>query len=84
MLRYKLLFQFRITDKEGNYYICRTCNNYLKRNKTPPQAFWNKMELDDDETCLSDLTNFEARIVSLRIPFMKVMIFRLLHKKSIS
>lgn len=60
-----------IKDNKGNEYICQTCKNHLKKSKIPPQAFVNKMETTFNDK-ISNLTNFEARLLSLRIPFMKI------------
>ena len=45
----------------------------LKRGRLPAQAKANSSELDDTVTELSDLNPLEVRLISMRIPFMKMV-----------
>ena len=54
-------------------WICKTCHNTLKRNKLPAQAKANNLHLDVIPSKLSDLNPLELRLISLRIPFMKMV-----------
>ena len=53
-------------------WICKTCDHALKRGKLPGQAKANNLQIDDVPPELSDLNQLEVRLVSLRIPFMKM------------
>ena len=55
-------------------YICITCHNSLKRNKTkmPSQTCANGLLLSKIPPVLLNLTDLEWRIISLRIPFMVI------------
>ena len=54
-------------------WICMTCHNALKRGLLPAQAKANNLDLDDVPVELSDLNPLEIRLISLRIPFMKMV-----------
>ena len=54
-------------------WICKTCDSTLKRGNMPAQAKTNNMGLEDIPTVLSDLNPMEIRLISLRIPFMKMV-----------
>ena len=54
-------------------WICKTCHNTLKRGVLPAQAKANNLNLDNIPVELSDLNPLEVRIISLRIPFMKMV-----------
>ena len=54
-------------------WICKTCHNALKRGLLPAQAKANNLDLDDVPVELSDLNPLEIRLISLRIPFMKMV-----------
>ena len=34
-----------IPDVDGDHFICLTCKNYLKKEKLPPMAHCNKLEM---------------------------------------
>ena len=67
------------SDKE---WICKTCNNTLKRGKLPAQAKVNNLDLDDVPPELSVLNPLEVHLISLRIPFMKMMALSLVTRLS--
>ena len=56
-------------------YICVTCKRNLsnKRPKMPAQAVANGLDLLPIPDALSNLTDLERRLISLRIPFMKML-----------
>ena len=54
-------------------WICKTCHCALKRGRLPAQAKANNLELEDIPAELSDLNVLEKRLISLRIPFMKMV-----------
>ena len=59
-----------LQDKQ---WICKTCHNALKRGVLPAQAKANNLDLDSIPVELSDLNALEVRLISLRIPFMKMV-----------
>ena len=54
-------------------WICKTCDCTLKQGRMPAQAKANNLTLDDVPPELSDLNLMEIRLISLRIPFMKMV-----------
>lgn len=56
-------------------YICFTCHNNLhkKKPKMPAQAVANGLSLPEIPEELKNLNDLERRLISLRIPFMKIM-----------
>ena len=54
-------------------WVWKTCDNTLKRGRMPAQAKANNLVLEDVPTELSDLNPMEVRLISLRIPFMKMI-----------
>ena len=61
-----------LRDVDENQWICKTCHRYMKKEKLPPQSYTNKLHVENEEL-LSTLTNFESRLISKRIPFMKII-----------
>ena len=51
-------------------WICKTCNNTLKRGNMPAA---NILILEDVPAELLDLNLMEIRLISVRIPFMKMV-----------
>ena len=71
----KYVFEFEnINYREKDLYICLTCNGHLKKQKVPPQAVWNKLEVFRIPEVLSDLNRLEKVLISRRILFKKVTI----------
>ena len=60
-------------NSETKQWICRTCDHALKRGKLPAQAKANNLQIEDIPPELSDLNPLEVRLISLRIPFMKMV-----------
>ena len=58
---------------DSRVYLCITCDRSLKRGKVPPQAKVNNMSLDEVPYQLSSMNNIESRLLSKRIPFMKMV-----------
>ena len=56
-------------------WICKTCHNALKHGLLPAQAKANNLDLDDVPVELSDLNPLEIRLISLQIPFMKMLCY---------
>lgn len=65
--------EFKYTSAQQKVWICKTCDNTLKRGKMPAQAKANSLVLEDVPLELSDLNPMEVRLLSLRIPFMKMV-----------
>ncbi len=57
-------------DKE---YVCNTCHTALTRGKMPTQAIANGLKLPSIPPELSGLNSLEVRLISLRLPFMKMV-----------
>lgn len=57
-------------DKE---WICKTCANYFKQQRVPPQSVSNKLAVHEVPDELKDLTNLEARLLAKRYTFMKIV-----------
>ena len=63
-----------IRQCEGNELICNTCLSHLKEKKFPPSSTANGMGFPEMPQHLKDLHQVEWRLVSPRIPFMKVFV----------
>ena len=59
--------------KAACLWICKTCDCTLKQGRMPAQAKANNLTLDAVPPELSDLNLLEIRLISLRIPFMKMV-----------
>ena len=60
-------------DRSGvKKLICNTCLSHLKKKKIPPSSIANGMRFPEIPDHLKDLHQVEWRLVSPRIPFMKV------------
>ena len=68
-----ILEPYIYTSVDGNTWICVTCNRSLSRGKMPRQAKANDLELDQVPDTLAELNEIEIRLLSLRIPFMKIV-----------
>ena len=65
---------FTVPHSGTKQWICKTCDNALKRGKLPAQAKANNLDLEEDiPSELSDLNSLEVRFISLSIPFMKMV-----------
>ena len=63
------------SECHSDEFICVTCHNNLKRwyPKMPVQAMANGLSLPDVPNELANLTEIERRLISLCIPFMKIL-----------
>ena len=61
------------TSVNNEVWICVTCHNTLIRGRMPAQAKANRLGLVDIPPELLDLNQLETRLISLRIPFMKIV-----------
>ena len=58
---------------DGKLWICFACSRALKNNKLPLLATFNGLKLDPIPPELKGLRPLEERIISLRIPFIKLV-----------
>ena len=58
---------------DGKEWVCKTCDNTLSRGLLPVQSKANGMELDKVPPQLLCLNPLEKRLISLRVPFMKMV-----------
>ena len=58
---------------DGHQWVCKTCDGALSRGNLPVQAKANGMVLDSQPAELSCLNALELRLISLRVPFMKMV-----------
>ena len=63
-----------IESFDGCKYICITCDKYLKKDKTPPQAVTNKLMLEPIPDVLETLNRLEKTLISKRILFKKITV----------
>ena len=63
------------SECHNDEFICVTCHNNLKRwcPKMQAQGVANGLSLPDVSNELSNLTEIERRLISLHIPFMKIL-----------
>ena len=64
--------EYGYTSSDGKQWLCNTCDNALSRGKMPVQAKANYFQLDPIPDQLSTLNALELRLISLRVPFMKM------------
>ena len=67
------LFKHSYVASDGHQWVCKTCDSTLSRGNMPTQAKANGMELDGVPAELSCLNALEQRLISLRVPFMKMV-----------
>jgi hypothetical protein len=65
--------EFVVPESRDKQWICKTCHNALKQRVLPAQAKANNLELDIIPVDLSELNLLEVHLISLRIPFMKMV-----------
>ena len=61
------------TSVDDNHWICKTCDAALSRGRMPVQAKANGLRLGTVPSELSCLKPLEMRLISLRVPFMKMV-----------
>ena len=71
----KLVFKesYIVSSAQNKQWICLTCHRHIKQRKTPPQSKANGLELVVIPEPLQNLHPLEQRLLSLRIPFMKMV-----------
>ena len=69
-----------VFDKESSYtcssgkqWVCKTCDSALTRGNIPVQAKANGFKLPSIPPEFSSLNSLEVRLISLRVPFMKMV-----------
>ena len=65
--------KFRMASVDNKEWICRNCHLNLQRKKMPPQAKCNGLSLCKIPDELKHLNALEVRLISRRIPFMKLV-----------
>ena len=58
---------------DGKQWVCKTCDKALGRGNMPLQAKANGLQLCSVPPELADLNALELRLISLRVPFMKMV-----------
>ncbi|XP_063436424.1 uncharacterized protein LOC134717858 [Mytilus trossulus] len=54
-------------------WICYTCHRKIQKGKVPAESFFNNLSLDDVPNELGRLNQLEQHLISLNIPFMKII-----------
>lgn len=67
LVKFQAKYQFQ--DK---FYTCKTCHNWLKKNKMPPQCFANGLELSNMPPIFKDLTSIEKQMLQKKLIFLKI------------
>ena len=60
-----------ISPKFEMLYVCHTCDSYLLKGKTPPQATVNNMQICDSDSVFNTWNTLEQQLISMFIPFEK-------------
>ena len=60
-------------SSDGKEWVCKTCDRALARGSMPLQAKANGLQLSEIPPELSGLNALELRLISLRVPFMKMV-----------
>ena len=69
----ELVFSNEYVCSDGRQWVCKTCDRQLKNGTLPVQAKANGLALSDIPSELSNLNLLELRLISLRVPFMKMV-----------
>ena len=75
---------FSYISNDGKTWVCKTCDRCLVRGSMPLQAKANGLQLCDIPPELSGLNALEWRLVSLHLPFMKMVALPSGKERSIS
>ena len=67
------LAQHSHVTNDGKQWVCKCCDVSLSKGVLPIQAKANGMGLDNQPPELSCLNQLEQRLISLRVPFMKMV-----------
>jgi hypothetical protein len=54
-------------------YICKTCSKNIEEHKIPKLCLNNGLDFPELPQCIKELNNLEERLVSPRVPFMRMM-----------
>ena len=54
-------------------FICKTCNNYLLREKVTPESALNGFNYEDIPPEVKKLNSLEEHLIVLNVPFIRVM-----------
>ena len=60
-------------SSDGKQWVCKTCDGSLSKGNMPVQAKANGLQLCSIPPELSNLNALELRLISLRVPFMKMV-----------
>ena len=60
-------------SKRNILWICYTCHRKILKGKVPEESFANNLLLDDIPVQLKQLNQLEHQLISLTIPFMKIV-----------
>ena len=60
-------------SSDGKQWVCKTCDGALSRGNMPVQTKANGLRLCTIPADLSNLNALELRLISLRVPFMKMV-----------
>ena len=61
------------TSAKDKIWVCKTCDYVVRWGTVPAQAKANKLDLEDIPVELSNLNALEQQLISLQIPFMKMV-----------
>ena len=61
------------SSRMSTSYICNTCDSYVLKGKTPPQATGNNMLVCDNDPVFDSLNTLEQQLISMFIPFEKIV-----------
>jgi len=64
---------FNYTSSSPQKWICRLCSDKIKKRQMPSRSLANKMKVCDVPSELKNLNNLEKHLISLRLPFMKIV-----------
>ena len=65
--------EFTYISSDGKLWMCKTCDRAVGRGNMPLQAKANGLQLSPIPPVLSCLNLLELRLISLRVPFMKMV-----------
>ena len=75
------VFSVMYVCPDGSQWMCHSCDRTIKRGTLPVQAKANGFQLDPIPPELDGLNELEIRLISLRIPFMKMVAYHLVDNK---
>ena len=72
-LKEVFLPKFMHARTKGKIWTCQTCDRALKQGEMPAHAEANNLDLVDIPMELADQNPLEILLISLRIPFVKIL-----------